>query len=159
MKKGFSLVELMVVITILGILSAVAVPKLFGLVAKAKAAEVTVVVETWIKLQETYIDQKKDVGSWRKIGFNAPGKKISNDSYQTEYFIYQENYTDNKNNITAGIFVYNTVNLNDCKANTKNAHWQFDFATKVNGALPQIRVPMTVYSPECYSLTPTLPTH
>lgn len=36
MKKGFTLIELMVVIVIMGILAAVAVPKIFGNVDKAK---------------------------------------------------------------------------------------------------------------------------
>jgi len=40
MKKGFTLIELMVVIVIMGILAAVAVPKIFGNVEKAKLSGV-----------------------------------------------------------------------------------------------------------------------
>ena len=37
-KSGFTLVEIMVVVVIMGVLVAVGVPKLFGVIAKAKAS-------------------------------------------------------------------------------------------------------------------------
>ena len=40
-RNGFTLIEIMVVIVIMGILAAVGVPKLFGMMAKAKAAELS----------------------------------------------------------------------------------------------------------------------
>ena len=39
-KNGFTLIEIMVVIVIMGILAAVGVAKLVGMIAKAKAADV-----------------------------------------------------------------------------------------------------------------------
>ena len=48
MRKGFSLVEIMVVVVILGILAGVGVPKLFGVIAKARASEVPVAAGTYV---------------------------------------------------------------------------------------------------------------
>lgn len=62
-EKGFTLIEIMVVVVILGILSAVGVPKLFSAIAKAKAAEVPVAAGTYISLQDAYISEGIALGS------------------------------------------------------------------------------------------------
>ena len=72
-KKGFSLVEIMVVIVILGVLAAIGVPKIFGLIAKAKASEVSTAAGTYIKLQEAYQGEKTIIGNWKSIGYAPPG--------------------------------------------------------------------------------------
>lgn len=63
MKRGFSLIEIIVVIVILGILATVGVPKLFVSIAKAKASEVPVAASSYIKLQDTYFAEKIAMGS------------------------------------------------------------------------------------------------
>ena len=73
MKKGFTLVEIMVVVIIMGILAAVGVPKLFGLIAKARASEVPVAAGTYISLQNAYLHENNGIGSWKNIGYGAPG--------------------------------------------------------------------------------------
>lgn len=83
MKKGFTLVEIMVVVIIVGILTAVATPKLFGLIAKARAAEVPVAAGTYVSLQNAYLGENSGIGSWTNIGYGAPGN-----NGQTEYFEY-----------------------------------------------------------------------
>lgn len=90
-KKGFTLVELMVVIIIMGLLAAVGVPKLTGVIAKSRATEVQPAAATYIKLQKAFINEKGGVGSWKKIGYAGPGKKTLTDgvaTYRTTYFSY-----------------------------------------------------------------------
>ena len=75
-KSGFSLIELMVAIVIMGVLSAIAVPKLFGQMAKAKASELYSSAGSYIHLQDTYnAEYNERIGSWKVIGYIMPSNK------------------------------------------------------------------------------------
>jgi len=73
-KKGFTLIELMVVIVIIGVLAAIAIPKLFGMSAKAKAQEVPGAAGTWSKLQAAYLVETGYIGDNTQINYKHPGQ-------------------------------------------------------------------------------------
>lgn len=83
MQKGFTLIELMVVIVIIGILSAVALPKMFGLSAKAKASEIPQTLATYEKMQQAYIAEVSEIGNTTSIGFDMPTSKVADYDFTT----------------------------------------------------------------------------
>jgi prepilin-type N-terminal cleavage/methylation domain-containing protein len=74
-QRGFSLVELMVVLVILGILSTVAVVSLSGTTGKAKATEVLNVVSRWETAQQLFALETGYMGTTEEIGFVIPESK------------------------------------------------------------------------------------
>lgn len=129
-KQGFTLIELMVVIVIMGILAAVAVPKLFGMIAKSKASEVGPAAGTYVKLQDAFIAETGTYyGSWNKIGYTAPGQttagnKTSATGSTTNFTYSQVGTYDDAETATvpaagSGAQVWKAANrlkLNDCPA-------------------------------------------
>lgn len=114
-RNGFTLIEIMVVIVILGVLAAVGVPKLFGMMAKAKAAEVPTAAGSYIHLQEVHLHNSHDIGTWRDIGYAAPGNGTTSNFVYSECIQEKIPLQGNTESVT-GWIASNTTNLNECTA-------------------------------------------
>lgn len=143
-KAGFTLIELMVVIVIMGLLAAVAVPKLFGMIAKSKASEVLTGVGTWIHFQDAYYQERRRVGNWTEIGYNAPGIWNRATSTSTSSIF---NYTGADD----VIWVATPINaLNEC---TNLMSWKLKASVKND----DVKTEDGNSNPECLILTPAWP--
>ncbi len=159
-KQGFTLIELKVVIVIMGILAAVAVPKLFGLIAKSKASEVGPAAGTYVKLQDAYFSEQNKYGGWGLIGYTAPGSEGSSTSYKGTTFTYTAEALQWNSETTADTEkawqAKNTeTDLNDCK---KNSTWTIKLLTTATTNVTGYTTAVTAVSggnANCEVLTPS----
>ncbi|MBR4355214.1 MAG: prepilin-type N-terminal cleavage/methylation domain-containing protein [Elusimicrobiaceae bacterium] len=100
MNKGFTLIEVLVVVLIIGILAAIALPQYEVAMEKSRAAEAMVVLKTLVDAEQRYMqahpnatgaclqshvaDVELKGGAWQA------GKALSNgcDSFRTRFFTY-----------------------------------------------------------------------
>ncbi|MCF0221932.1 MAG: type II secretion system protein [Fibrobacter sp.] len=146
MKKGFTLIELMVVIVIMGVLSAVAVPKIFSLVAKAKVSEIQSAAGSYIHLQEAYLAGSPTFGNWSAIGYTAPGDGNSNNFCYSQGTITSSAEIETNDNGTIGWGASNKSKLNSCAT---NSWWSISISGKDK---PNIAYNQYVSSSECQVL-------
>jgi len=159
LKKGFTLIELMVVIVIIGILAAIAIPKLFGMSAKAKASEVGPAAGTWSKLQQAFTMEFPTAGSFKQIGYTAPGDTVNGTGGKTRQTTNFK-YIDGSTADTAQIMTWQAKNrsrLNDCDTVATNI-WKATYSAG-SQKVTKAEISGTDYidkpaSGDCGSLTP-----
>lgn len=149
-KQGFTLIELMVVVVIIGILAAVAVPKLFGMIAKSKASEVGPAAGTYVKLQQAYVSESNAYGSWKLIGYTAPGNNKETNNFKFSATGLADDAGTSKLAETDVWEAENKAKLNDC---TSGKNWTI--STNAIGSAGQDSYIAEVASTECTALTPT----
>ena len=162
-KQGFTLIELMVVIVIMGILAAVAVPKLFGMIAKSKASEVGPAAGTYVKLQDAYAAETGAVGKWANIGYIAPGTKADASHSSTPVFSYIDNFqgTGDTGSTLVGALgddtgaweAKNNTALNDCAVNSSWTIKLSKGSTASNGSPVEYTAAAPDVNGNCGSLT------
>ena len=90
MKKGFTLRELLVVVLIIGILAAVALPQYEKAVEKSRIAEAVTLVSAIAKAEQVYfLANGEYAGNIDELDFDFPGEKVTyyGNSVKTKNFI------------------------------------------------------------------------
>lgn len=152
MKKGFTLIELMVVVVIIGILAAVAVPKLFGMIAKSKASEVGPAAGTYVKLQQAYFSESNMAGGWQLIGYQAPNNgTTTNFEYGIELPIGAQS-SDALSTGKVGWNAKNKVALNECSS---AVNWTVTLSKASGTTSADISFAASAGATGCVALTPT----
>ncbi len=68
-RKGFTLIELMIVVAIIGILAAIAIPNFLRFQAKSKQSEAKELLSTVYTAEQAYFAEQNTYGSLSNAGF------------------------------------------------------------------------------------------
>jgi len=87
---GFTLTELLIVVALLGVLAAVAIPNFSKFAFKARRAEALMALRQLFELQATYYSNRNEYSdSFKELGFGIHGGKLLGDgSYEGPYYSY-----------------------------------------------------------------------
>ena len=98
-RRGFTLIELMIVVVIIGILAALAIPKFIKVTGKAKVSEAKTILKEIFTLEKAYFNEHDcyvefaNGNACTQIGFDLPEG--------TSRFQYQVTCTDSSADFTA----------------------------------------------------------
>ncbi len=156
MKKGFTMIELIFVIVILGILAAVAIPRLAATRDDAKLAAVKTDIGTFMNAVPAWYQGQKDAriaeaagidtAQWKKNGTNEEYTLTMDGSACVTIAVWDDNGTA----LSAQVATQGTANTNDI--NSSSGRWQ-SIAAVTNG-VPIFRVikPTGTLSATCDTL-------
>jgi len=74
-KKGFTLIELMIVVAIIGILASIAIPNFLRFQAKSKQSEARLLLSGIFTAQTSYFSENNRYGSFGEIAWSPIGTK------------------------------------------------------------------------------------
>jgi prepilin-type N-terminal cleavage/methylation domain-containing protein len=89
-SRGFSLVELMMVVAIIGIMASIAMPTFATALARAKRVEATSVLVSLQTAQKAYVASGHEgyASTFDELGFSIEGKRISATQYDGKYYAF-----------------------------------------------------------------------